>query len=102
MINKNVSSTVAGGVAVGGLALGAVVSNVASLPHASRVKFVKGVAFAVMAFLAAVCAVVAVGLFSELANVPASEKGLATGVVVAFAMPAFGVVALMLRKLFSK
>lgn len=102
MISKNVNSGVAGGVAVGGLALGAVVSNVASLPHASRVKFVKGVVFAVAAFLAVVCAVVGLGLFSELANVPASEKGIATGVAAAFLVPAFGVVGFALKKLLRK
>lgn len=102
MINKSVNNTVAGGVAVGGLALGAVVSNVAALPKESRVKFVKGVMFALVAFLALVSAVVALGLFSELAKVPADEKGLASGVAAAFAMPAVGVVAFALKKLLRK
>ena len=102
MINKSVNNTVAGGVAFTGLAVGAVVSNVAGLPQASRVKFVKGVMFVVVALLATVCAVVALGLFSELAKVPADEKGLASGVAAAFAMPAVGVVAFALKKLLRK
>jgi hypothetical protein len=102
MIDKSVSRGVAGGVAIGGLAVGAVVSNVAVLPHESRVKFVKGVVFAVVALLAAVSAVVSLGLFSELAKVPVAEKGWAVGVACVFALPAVAVVALVVKKLFSK
>lgn len=102
MIDKSVSRGVAGGVAISGLALGAVVSNVAVLPQESRIKFVKGVMFAVAVFLAAVSAVVALGLFSELAKVPAAEKGFAAGAAIAFAMPAVGVLVFSLRKLFRK
>lgn len=102
MIEKNVGRGVAGGVAVGGLALGAVMSNVAGLPKESRVKFVKGFVFVVAAFLAAICAVFSLGLFSELAKVPAAEKGLAVGAAIFFALPAAGVLAFGVKKLFSK
>lgn len=102
MIDKSVSRGVAGGVAISGLAVGAVVSNVAVLPKESRVKFVKGVVFAVVALLAALSAVVALGLFSELANVPAGEKGWAVGAASVFALPAVGVLVFAVKKLLSK
>lgn len=102
MIEKNVSRGVAGMVGVGGMALGAAVSNVASLPHESRVKFVKGVVFAIAAFLAAVSAVVAFGLFNELVKVPDAEKGLAVGAAIFFTFPAVSVIAVALKKLLRK
>lgn len=102
MIDKSVSRGVAGGVAISGLAVGAVVSNVAVLPKESRVKFVKGVVFAVVALLAALSAVVALGLFSELGNVPAGEKGWAVGAASVFALPAVGVLVFAVKKLLSK
>lgn len=102
MIEKSVNRGVAGGVALGGMALGAVMGNVAGLPKESRVKFVKGFVFVVVAFLAAVSAVFSLGLFSELARVPADEKSLAVGAAIFFALPAAGVFAFVLKKLFSK
>ena len=102
MIDKSVSRGVAGGVALGGLALGAVVSNVAGLPQESRIKFVKAVVFAVVALLAAVSGVVTLGLLSELASVPVAEKGFVVGAAIFFALPAVGVFAFVLKKLVRK
>lgn len=102
MISKDVSRGVAGSVGMLGLAGSAVLGNVAMLPKESRIKFVKSVVFVVIAFLAAVSAVISLGLFSELSTIPATEKGLAMFCVIAFALPAVGVFAFVLKKLIRK
>ncbi|HAU4290911.1 TPA: hypothetical protein ACQVKY_001099 [Serratia marcescens] len=99
MNENSVNRGVAGSVLVGGLAAGAVMANVSSLPQASRIKFVKFVVFLMAAFVAAVLLIPAFGLFGELSQVPAAEKGMAAGVAVLFALPAAGVVFYGLKKL---
>lgn len=102
MNENSVNRSVAGSVLVGGLAASAVMGNVASLPKASRVKFVKGVVFLMAAFVAAVLLIPAFGQFGELGKVPADEKGFAAAAAVLFLLPAVGVVAYGLKKLLGK
>lgn len=101
-MNRDVERGVATGTAVASAAGVGLVLALMTMNKEQRFKTVKVFAFLFCAFLAAACAVVSLGLFNELAQIPVAEKGLATGVAVFFAMPAVGVVGYALKKLLRK